>query len=127
MDKRSPVWNLFKICDDVTKAMCQLCNAVISRGGRSAKSFTNTPLNNHLYKHQDAYQHVISQKASTSASSTSGIQQTEGTQQTLSDMTAKKRKWSIKSPEAQKVHRAIAKTIATDIRPYSVVNDSGFT
>ena len=79
MDKRSPIWKFFKICDDETKAQCQLCNTVISRGGSSTKSFTTTPLNNHLsYKHPDEYKQIIKQKAaaSASASSTSGIQQT---------------------------------------------------
>lgn len=129
MDKRSPIWKFFKICDDETKAQCQLCNTVISRGGSSTKSFTTTPLNNHLsYKHPDEYKQIIKQKAaaSASASSTSGIQQTGGTQQTLSDVINKKKKWSIDSPEAQKVHRSIGKMIAVDIQPYSIVDDSGF-
>jgi hypothetical protein len=38
----------------------------------------------------------------------------------------KKRKWSINNPEAQIVHKAIAKMIAVDIQPYSIVADSGF-
>lgn len=130
MDKRSPIWNFFKICDDETKAMCEVCNAIISRGGNSAKSFTTTALNNHLsYKHPEEFKLVKAQKAaavSASASSTSGIQQTGRTEQTLSEFINKKKKWSIDSPEAQKVHRAIGKMIAVDIQPYSIVHDSGF-
>jgi anionic cell wall polymer biosynthesis LytR-Cps2A-Psr (LCP) family protein len=41
-------------------------------------------------------------------------------------MIDKKRKWSIKSPKAQKVHKAIAKMIAVDIQPYLIVDYSGF-
>ncbi|KAL3836274.1 hypothetical protein ACJMK2_021712 [Sinanodonta woodiana] len=57
--------------------MCQLCNAVISCGGRSVKPFTTAPLNKYLlYKHPDEYNNRPVE-ASASVGLTSGIQQTE--------------------------------------------------
>ncbi|KAL3866014.1 hypothetical protein ACJMK2_043355 [Sinanodonta woodiana] len=59
--------------------MCQLCNVVVSFCDNLVKSFTRSPLNNHLsYKDPTSTKQVIHQKAtaSASASSTNGIQQT---------------------------------------------------
>ena len=126
MEKRSPIWNYFKVCEDETKAMCELCKTVLSRGSGTAKSFTTTPLNNHLsYKHPDEYKQVVNKRAA-AATSSRGSQQTGGNQQTLADVISKKKMWSINSAEAQKVHHAIGKMIAVDIHPYSVVEDDGF-
>jgi len=86
------MWNYFKVCEDEMKATCELCKTVISRGSGTAKSFTTTPLNNHLsYKHCDEYKQVLNNTA-LAATSSRGSQQTEigGNQQTLADVISKK-------------------------------------
>lgn len=135
MDKRSPIWKIFRICEDENKAKCTLCSAVISRGCGSARSFTTTAMNNHMsYRHPDELKLIKNQRlkqTATSAQSTSGsqevgIQQSVEAQPTLRDFIGKRKKWYQSSPEAQKVHMAIGKMIAVDIQPYSIVDDKGF-
>ena len=50
--KRSSIWQYFSITNtrDVT-AKCNKCAAVISRGGKEPKNFTNAALTNHLKNH----------------------------------------------------------------------------
>ena len=127
MDKRSPIWKYFEVCEDEKKAMCKLCKTVISRGSGGAKSFTTTPLNNHIaYKHPEEHKEIAKKKAAAASTSAPGIQQTGWSQQKLADVISKKKPWSIDSTDARKVHQAIGTMIAVDIQPYSIVEDVGF-
>ena len=42
--KRSVIWDFFTVSKDTKYAICTTCQAEVSRGGGSAKSFTTTNL-----------------------------------------------------------------------------------
>jgi len=111
MDKRSPTWTFFKICEDNSKVMCKLCSTVISRGSASAKTYTTTALNNHLpYKQPQEFKEVVNSRTTGAASkcSAANVQQS---QPTLAEVVAKR-----KSVQAWSVHFAIVMMIAVDIQ-----------
>lgn len=146
---KSVVWRLFKINDDdQTKVTCNLCNKVLSRGGKTEKSFTTTNMKKHLQtQHQEQLEqeegliaeevaqaaqkrtmnyYVTAQKktkvdceASTSGSSDS--------QRTLEETYELKKIWDINSTQAKRIHIAIGEMIAIDSQPFSIVDDIGFT
>ena len=70
----SPTWKYFSVSEeDNSKAMCILCKTVISRGGVTSKTFTTSPLNNHLsYKHQEEHKQIVSQRSATNEKSAAG-------------------------------------------------------
>lgn len=130
MDKRSSIWKYFTVIeDDSSKASCILCKTLISRGGASAKNYTTSALNNHLqYKHPDehkAMKLVLNAKKSVSAA-VPPDDNVEPKQPTLAEFAAKRKPWAIDSAEATRVHQAIGRMIAIDVKPYSVVEDIGF-
>lgn len=127
MDKRSPIWKHFTVCeDDNSKASCALCKSLISRGGVSAKNYTTSAMNNHLqYKHPDEYK-AMKLTASAKLESVPRDTDTARTQPTLAEFAAKRKTWTIDSVEATRVHEAIGRMIAVDVQPYSVVEDVGF-
>lgn len=130
MEKRSPIWKYFIVCgDDESKALCTICEMVISRGGRSKKSFTTSPLNNHLsYKHPEEFKLVISQRESAQNDRTMVESKSPGSSlPSQTEKTCKRKKlWPIDSAEAYKIHIAICKMIAIDIQPLSIIEDTGF-
>ena len=71
MEKRSLTWKYFSVSEeDNSKAMCILCKTVISRHDIASKTFTTSPLNNHLsYKHREEYKQIVSQQLVTNEKS----------------------------------------------------------
>ena len=128
MDKRSPIWKYFVICEtDNSKAECTLCKTVISRGGSSAKNYSTSAMNNHLRnKHADKYEVMTADKRAKADVKADTSSPAQHIQPTLSAFAAKTRKWAIDSLEARRVHEAIGRMIAVDVQPYSVVEDVGF-
>jgi len=128
MDKRSPIWKYFTVCeDDNSKASCILCKTLISRGGASAKNYTTSALNNHLqYKHPDEHKAVKLNVKKPLPAAVASDDDVEQKQPTLAEFTAKRKTWAIDSAEATRVHQAIGRMIAIDVQPYSVVEDIGF-
>lgn len=56
VNKRSPLWQHFEICEDNTKfAVCLLCNSKISRGGEGKKAGTSAMKNHIKSKHANEY------------------------------------------------------------------------
>ena len=115
--------------EDNSKAMCILCKTIISCGGVTSETFTTSPLNSHLsYKHPEEYKQIMSQWSVTYEKSAAGAISSvkANIQMTLSEIAVKKKTWEMDSAEANKIHIAIAKMMALDIQPYSIVEDVGF-
>jgi hypothetical protein len=55
---RSIVWRLSKVKeDDATKVVCNICNKVLSRGGKSERFFSTTNMKKHLIsQHKEKYE-----------------------------------------------------------------------
>lgn len=125
-------WTYFDInTSDKTKAICKLCQASISRGGKSAKTFTTTNLLNHLKKihpeeAKDEQCKLKRKHDETPGTSSSSCEPPVKSQATISSMFEKKKIWDINHHRAKEIHYLIGEMIAVDIQPYSVTSDIGF-
>ena len=48
LKRRSSIWEYFKVGEDSKFAICNLCHASISRGGKTTKTFNTTDFVQHL-------------------------------------------------------------------------------
>ena len=54
--KKSAIWAFYSVSlNDASKAVCHTCNELVSRGGKSPRSFNTTNLRKHLEAHPDKY------------------------------------------------------------------------
>jgi hypothetical protein len=130
--RRSYVWCYFEIiAEEKTCARCLTCQTKVSRGGNDVKNFTTTNLINHLTRHHpDLYERFLQQKKKESLSqpktSESQLNKSKGqpdsNQTTLFDCAP----WTNNHKETVKFNRLVAKMIAQDCQPYSIVDDAGF-
>ena len=115
-------------------AVCKLCQAIISRGGKSAKTFTTTNMLNHLRKIHPEEAKVTDKKRKHNKCSGTDIPGTSGSnyeppakhQTTIESVLAKKKIWNINDRRSQEIHYLIGEMIAVDIQLYSVTSDIGF-
>ena len=57
------IWDYFSLCQtDNAKAVCKICQTQVSRGGKSAKSFSPTNLETHLQRHEIEYREYLEKK-----------------------------------------------------------------
>ena len=134
----SIVWKYFSINDkDKTTCICNLCKAVISRGGKSAKTFTTSNMMNHLRKKHPEEFGKESRKTEggekrthTESCGAGSASSSEGrsckSQATIQEILTRKKLWDINDHRAQELHTRIGEMIALDIQPYSVTEDIGF-
>lgn len=113
---------------------CKLCQAIISRGGKSAKTFTMTNTLNHLRKVHPEEAKVADKKRKHNECSGTDIPGTSGSkyeppakhQTTIESILAKKKIWDINDHRSQEIHYLIGEMIPVDIQLYSVTSDIGF-
>lgn len=116
------VWTYFSISEkDPRTAICKTCNAEISRGGASAKTFSTSGLIYHLKsKHSDRYaeyERNAAQKRKTPPSTPTP---------SVADVFEKARKFPSDGVKAKGITQKIMECIALDDQPFSVVEDVGF-
>ena len=115
-------------------SVCKLCQAIISRGGKLAKTFTTTNILNHLRKIHLEKAKVADKKSKHNECLGTDIPGTSGSnyepptkhQTTIESMLIKKKIWDINDHRSQEIHYLIGEMIAVDIHPYSVTSDTGF-
>ena len=133
----SLIWKWFTVgVVDSTKAICSICKAVVSRGGKTAKDFNTSNLESHLKKHSNeyhAYCELKSAKAKENAQSSckygNGTPTTAAAtaqQVTLDHCFKKMSPLDNGSAKARDITNCIARMIAIDLQPYSVVENAGF-
>ncbi len=118
----SAVWTYFSISEkDPRTAICTTCNAEISRGGASAKTFSTSGLIYHLKsKHSDRYaeyERNVAQKRKTPPSTPTP---------SVADVFEKARTFPSDGVKAKGITQKIMEFIALDDQPFSVVEDVGF-
>ena len=127
-------WKYFDVSTkNKNTSVCKLCQVIISRGGKSAKTFMTTNMLNHLRKIHPAEAKVADKKRKHNECSGTDIPGTSGSnneppakhQTTVESILAKKI-WDINDHKSQEVHYLIGEMIAVDIQPYSVTSDIGF-
>lgn len=111
----SAVWKYFTVDNqDDAKASCIICKGAISRGGKQKAAFNTTNLIRHIRnKHPTEYAEFVKAQPTTS-------------QPTLLETLKKKEKMPHDCDKALNTTRKIAKMIAMDNQPFSLVEDRGF-
>ncbi|XP_077970653.1 zinc finger BED domain-containing protein 4-like [Styela clava] len=141
---RSVVWKFFEVVkEDECKVKCELCGGIVSRGGKSSKSFTTSNLKKHLEiyhpKDFEAEKRRIREEEAKRHTGTSvetyfkRFQSESGetnrdrkSQLSVEEGFSRSKLWDINSSEAKVLHRLIGEMIATDCQPFSIVEDVGF-
>ena len=133
---KSVVWQLYTIkTDDSAKAVCNICNAVTSRGGSNKRNHTTTNLARHLKTyHKDEYDAaLVKQNAAKKARielqeacTSRNRDELHRSQPTLAESFGRKKIWDIKDPKAVAITELIGKMMALDIQPFSIAEDQGF-
>lgn len=121
--KTSLAWKFFDEDQNVLYAECKLCQAKIKRG-TSLQSCSSTPLLNHVkLKHWKQYQDVQREKQRTVPAVSSALSLVQPDIQQALQL---KETYPTNSEPALALTRAIAKMIAVDVQPFSIVEDEGF-
>lgn len=122
--KKSPIRNFFSIGEDSRYARCNECQASISRGGRTTKTFNTTNLVHHLQtKHGKLYTEF--QKSAAQGKAEKEQEKPEYRQVSIAQTFERGKKWDINDPRAQNIHRRVTEMIALDSQPFSIVEDCG--
>ncbi len=132
--RKSTIWKFFSICAvDESKAICSTCGEKISRGGKSAKTYTTTNLKKHLHsRHKAHYEDFEKQEAArtaeiANAASGSGQSRPNPRQMSLEYLVDKQRQFAFDHPKSREINRLVAELMAVDNQPFSIVDDLGFT
>ena len=129
MVRTSLVWHHFNVSpSDESIAVCKHCQASISRGGTTSKTFSTTNLMRHLNKkHRDELLTTAAENDAVSVdkppTSSAGCQ---AKQATLQSFMEKKKLYDINDKRALAISQLIGRMIVTDLQPFSVVEDRGF-
>ena len=112
----------------------KLCQAIISKGGKSAKTFTRINMLNHRRKIHPEEAKSADKKRKHNECSGIDIPGTSGCnyeppvnhQTPIESILAKKKIWDINNHRSQEIHYLIGEMIAVDIQPYFLTSDIGF-
>ena len=117
------VWEYFAInATDKSKVSCSICETVVSRGGKAAKSYNTTNLRNHLEtKHPEEYRRLEAKEQEASKAK-GGVRQ-----MTMAESIEKAQPYAFDHPRAQEIHKHIGEMIAVDSEPFILVDHIGFT
>ena len=134
--KCSIVWQFFDVKFlDESKAVCKLCHVEISRGTVKDRRFTTSALNTHLRSRHGAELSRAERERNESSTVTTQPTRCPTTvpgshkrvaQTTLEAVLAKRQTWDAHHPSAVLATRYLAEMIATDLQPYSIVENEGF-
>lgn len=113
--------------EDTKYAICNTCQAKVSRGGGSTKSYTTTNLVNHLAKHPDVNKQYIECKSAQEATHIKETRKRKTEQQlSLKETQQLSKPWDINDDRSQRVHKRIGEMLAVDCQALSMVEDVGF-
>ena len=122
--KKSAIWAFYSVSlNDASKAVCHTCNELVSRGGKSPRSFNTTNLRKHLEAHPDKYKEFSTMEDE----SCKEKEKSNGNRQvTLETLLDKQKPYSIDNPRSKLLSHRIAEMMAVDLQPFSIVDDPGF-
>ena len=125
--KWSVIWDFFSVSEDTKYAICTTCQAEVSRGGGSTKSYTTTNLVSHLAKHPDVNKQYFERKSAKEAPTLKVTRKRKIEQQlSLEETQELSKPWDINDARSQRVHKRIGEMLAVDCQPLSMVEDVGF-
>ena len=113
--KKSQVWDFFVVTpNDNSKATCNVCGAILSRGGTKPGNFSVSNLKSHLQaKHSTEFNSLI---------------QLQNANESLEPQSMKIQinYFPPNKIQTRNITRAIGVMIALDMRPFSIVESKGF-
>ena len=132
MARKSVVWKHFYISPgNENHAICKHCNAKCSRGGNTSKTYTTSGLLKHLTcKHGEQLKNTLFDDADDGIDENQGVTMpktlTPTKQATLEGFMQSKKLYDINDKRALAISERIARMIALDLQPFSIVEDRGF-
>ena len=125
--KKSPIWSFFSVAEDSKFVKYNICKPVISRGGKTTKTFTTSNLVSHFEYKQIRVQWISGAKSkSTQESMIATLSHSRAKQLTLAESCDKICLWDINDRRAHNSHGWIGKMIAIDCQPLSIIDDQRF-
>jgi hypothetical protein len=123
----SELWKYFtKKMDDINKAACRYCKAVISRGGKNAasKGFTTTNMWAHVKRfHPEFLEKVtLGEECLTDMEGPSPAKK----QATITEIFSRSASYSSDHPRAREITKLIVEEMCLDMEPLDHVNKKGF-
>ena len=139
MPVTSIIWNYFDIfIDDLSKARCKGCKALVSRGGKTAANFTTTKLKNHLKRYHASdfkkfeeaneeckVKRERAEEDQASCSTTANAKRVYK-QLDMTSMVDRMSTWKKDDPRRVKSDYDLAEMVCLDLQPFAVVEDVGF-
>lgn len=124
----SSIWNYFSKTVDVSKAKCNLCNELVSRGGTSSKTASTTSLISHLKCHHPEQHSIFLSAKKIDKEPLQQFQHasSSSSQLTIEESIDRKKSLQKDNPRAQEITRKIAEFLAVDYQPFSTVENVGF-
>ena len=128
---KSPIWAHFGICDDdKSKALCKICGERIPRGGKSPKSFNTTNLRRHLHHHPEENMKLVvaenAEKERQQAQYLAHSSMASTCQTTVAQCFERQKPYNMDNPHCKEITNTIARMLALDFQPFSMVEDEGF-
>ena len=106
---------VFSVCEDAKYTIYNTCQAKLSRGGGSTKSYTTINLVSHLVKHPDNNKQYSEQKSIQEAPPIKVTHKRKIEQQLSLEETQELSKlWDINDARSQRVHKRIGEMLAVD-------------
>ena len=98
--RKRGVWHYTINAIDEGKASCSICEAIVSRGGKDAKSYNTTNLRKHLEaKHTEEYRQIEA-KEQEAAKAKGGTKQ-----MTIAELIDKGQPYAFDHPRAREIHK----------------------
>lgn len=128
LKKRSPVWEYFVEGSDENKhkAKCKECDVYVPRGGIIPSNYTTTNLINHIKRFHSQSHEALLSKMLAQNTKAKEKKTTASNQPTITASFEAQKPWGASHPQTRKFNHIIAKLIAIDSQPFSVVEDAGF-
>ena len=126
-NRKSPVWRYFLLVPgDVTTAICNICNAKVSRGKSGDESkLGTTSLMKHLEKHPDAKK-VITESNRIKLQESQAKKRKIMDQYGIAESFRAQEQWNMKGDKAKAVSKLIGEMMAVDEEPFVMVERPGF-
>jgi hypothetical protein len=126
MSHNSVVWRFFEISAvNSSRAKCKLCNASLSRGGKTAYNTSN--LRKHLEAvHHDEWKAANNENKTSTPDVQAAITRTAEPSTSIVRAFDNKRSWDFNDERSRKINRLVAEMIARDDQPFNIMNNEGF-
>ena len=117
--RRSPIWQFFTAGESDHQVSCNICNASVSTGGQSVKSFTTINLVGHLRNHPPEFKKYEDEKSAFASEQLTKESRSKTLKQvTLEESSSRTKLWDSSDPRAMDITTKVGEMIALDCQPF---------